>query len=62
MGVRKGDQTLKARLEGAIERRRPEIWKILDGYGIPRLEPGAPAARERVTDPGVAHKHRQPDD
>jgi mxaJ protein len=35
MGVRRSDKELKARLEAALDRLRPEIGKILADYGIP---------------------------
>jgi mxaJ protein len=37
MGVRRGDDAFKERLETIIEQRRTEIEKILDDYGVPRL-------------------------
>jgi len=37
MGVRRGDAKLKERLDAEIERRRPEIERILDSYGVPRV-------------------------
>lgn len=37
IGVRRGDDAFKAELEQFIERRRPEIERILDEYGIPRV-------------------------
>jgi quinoprotein dehydrogenase-associated probable ABC transporter substrate-binding protein len=40
LGVRKGDPQLKEELEQVLARRRPEIQRILDDYGVPR----APAA------------------
>ncbi|HEX8148556.1 MAG TPA: substrate-binding domain-containing protein [Pyrinomonadaceae bacterium] len=36
MGVRRGDEELRLKLDGFIERRRPEIERILDDYGVPR--------------------------
>ena len=36
MGVRRGDEDLRQQLDGFIERRRPEIERILDEYGVPR--------------------------
>jgi mxaJ protein len=36
MGVRRGDATLQAELEGFLERRQPEIDALLDRYGVPR--------------------------
>jgi mxaJ protein len=37
MGVKEGNKALKARLEGALERREAEIRKILEDYGVPLL-------------------------
>ena len=37
MGVRRGDTKLKERLDAEIERRRPDIERILDSYGVPRV-------------------------
>lgn len=36
LGVRRGNEALKARLNDILERRRPEIDRMLDEYGIPR--------------------------
>ncbi len=49
MGVRKGDQELKARLEEALVRRHDDVVKILQEYGVPLLpiSPAAPAAGDR---------------
>jgi mxaJ protein len=40
MGVRRGNDTLRERLNGIIERRRPEIDRILSEYGVPRADVG----------------------
>ena len=37
MAVRRGDTKLRDRLDAEIERRRPEIERILDSYGVPRV-------------------------
>ncbi len=37
MGVRRGDTALKEKLDEEIARRRPDIEKILDDYGVPRV-------------------------
>ena len=37
MGVRRGDNALRDELDKAIERRRADIEKILDRYGVPRV-------------------------
>jgi len=37
MGVRRGDDAFKERLETILEQRREEIRKILDDYGVPRV-------------------------
>jgi mxaJ protein len=36
LGVRRGETAFKEELEGALERRRAEVEKILDEYGVPR--------------------------
>ena len=37
MGVRRGDQALKTKLENVLDRKRLEIEKILKDYGVPLL-------------------------
>jgi mxaJ protein len=37
MGVRREDKALRDRLDQELERRRPEIERILDQYGVPRV-------------------------
>ena len=37
MGVRRGDSKLRERLDAEIERRRNDIDRILDSYGVPRV-------------------------
>jgi quinoprotein dehydrogenase-associated probable ABC transporter substrate-binding protein len=37
MGVRPGDNALKAQLEKALDRKQAEIQKILSAYGVPLL-------------------------
>jgi quinoprotein dehydrogenase-associated probable ABC transporter substrate-binding protein len=38
MGVRRGDQELKDRLEQIMQKRRSDIDRILRDYGVPRVE------------------------
>jgi mxaJ protein len=38
MGVRRGDQTLRDQLEQILERRRADIDRILEDYGVPRRD------------------------
>jgi mxaJ protein len=38
MGVRRGDSELRDALERITERRRDEIGKILDDYGVPKVQ------------------------
>jgi len=38
MGVRRGDAALRDALDAAIDRRRPEIDRILADYGVPRSD------------------------
>lgn len=40
MGVRRGDQQLRDRLEQIIEKRRSDIDRILEEYGVPRVNEG----------------------
>ena len=46
MGVKKGNSTLKARLEAAIDRRQTEIRTILEDYGIPLIPAHTPQASQ----------------
>jgi hypothetical protein len=65
MGVRKGEQALKEQLEHALDRRRTEITKILDDYGVPLLplKPAGPPAEGKGTDqaPDRSGGHRHHD-
>jgi len=42
MGVRRGDQALRARLDDFIARRQADIDRILADYGVPRVGEGVP--------------------
>jgi mxaJ protein len=48
MGVRRGDTAFKERVEGVLDRRRGEIRKILEAYGVPLVD--AVAARASTVD------------
>ncbi|MEO8256389.1 MAG: substrate-binding domain-containing protein [Acidobacteriota bacterium] len=37
MGVKKGDEALRARVQQALDRKQPEIENILKAYGVPLL-------------------------
>ena len=37
IGVRRGDSTRRAMLDSAVQRRRGDIERILDSYGVPRV-------------------------
>jgi quinoprotein dehydrogenase-associated probable ABC transporter substrate-binding protein len=39
LGVRTGDERLRDEINGVLERRRADIEKILDDYGVPRVAP-----------------------
>lgn len=41
MGVRNGNKDLQREIDAVLERRREEIAKILDEYGVPQLSPAA---------------------
>jgi mxaJ protein len=46
MGVRRGDDAFKRELDGILQRRQPEIDRLLHAYGVPTLPIGARGARE----------------
>jgi len=48
MGVRRGDTSFKQQVEGVLDRRRGEIRKILEDYGVPIV--GAAATRASTAD------------
>jgi quinoprotein dehydrogenase-associated probable ABC transporter substrate-binding protein len=37
IGVRRGDTTFRNAIDSVLNRRRPEIERILDAYGVPRV-------------------------
>src|ERR1041384_7338403 len=41
MGVRRGDQDFRDQIEQILEKRRPEIDRILNEYRVPRVEGGS---------------------
>ena len=43
MGIRPGDEALRARVQRALDAKQPEIEKILKNYGVPMLERKAEA-------------------
>jgi mxaJ protein len=45
MGIRRGHDSLRDQLNAIIVRRKPEIDRILNSYGVPRLSVGQPGAR-----------------
>jgi len=50
LGVRRGEDALREELDRALVRRRPEVERILDRFGIPRLPVPPPAARTEGDD------------
>jgi hypothetical protein len=42
MGVRRGDTQLRDRLDDFLVRRRADVDRILDEYGVPRAGENAP--------------------
>jgi quinoprotein dehydrogenase-associated probable ABC transporter substrate-binding protein len=46
IGVRKGEHAFRDELNGILERRREDIDRVLDAYGVPRVE----AATSRMAD------------
>jgi mxaJ protein len=43
MGVRQEDRTLRDALDAALARRRADIARVLDAFGVPRADPGEAA-------------------
>lgn len=48
LGVRPDDVALRGELEKALERRRPEVGRILEEYGVPRAGPDLRSMRTSV--------------
>jgi quinoprotein dehydrogenase-associated probable ABC transporter substrate-binding protein len=46
MGVRQGEHAFRDELNGVLERRRQDVHRLLDAYGVPRLADTAAGARE----------------
>ena len=44
LGVRRGEEAFRAELDAILQRRRPDITRILDAYGVPRVETAEPRA------------------
>jgi mxaJ protein len=42
LGVRRGEEEFRAALDAILQRRRPEINRLLDEYGVPRVETSEP--------------------
>lgn len=55
MGVRRGNQALKARLEEILTAKAAEIRAILEDYGVPLLE--IQPVREKLAPPKEGHRH-----
>lgn len=57
MGVRRGDNSFRDEIEEVLERKRPEIERILDDYGVPRVgadgSTGTATTTKAVTTPGA---------
>jgi mxaJ protein len=50
VGIRRGDTTFRDAIDSVLIRRRPEIDRLLDSYGIPRVS----TARAGRLDRGVS--------
>jgi quinoprotein dehydrogenase-associated probable ABC transporter substrate-binding protein len=44
LGVRRGEEAFRAELDAILQRRRPEINRMLDAYGVPRVDAAPPRA------------------
>jgi mxaJ protein len=47
MGVRTGERAFRDELNGILERRREDIHRVLDAYGVPRVEDAAARMPDR---------------
>jgi mxaJ protein len=47
MGVRTGEHAFRDELNGILERRREDIHRVLDAYGVPRVEGAAARMPDR---------------
>ena len=54
MGVRRGDDSLRVRLDDALERRRADVRAILARYGVPLAGPDAAAPAAAAPTPPAA--------
>ena len=61
MGVEKGNEALKSRLEAAIDRRQPDILAILEEYGVPLVPVGDGSGTAGVTAEAGAATPAAPD-
>ena len=59
MGVAKGNEDLKGRLETAIDRRQAEILAILEEYGVPLVTSGGGSAAVPAEDGSGAAPSRR---
>ena len=51
LGVRQGEETLRQELEGALDRRKPAIGRILAEYGVPLVPPIPPPESRAIGTP-----------
>jgi len=51
MGVRKGNKELRDEIDAVLARKRAEIERILDEYGVPRVPQNQPEAPAREAKP-----------
>jgi hypothetical protein len=62
MGVRKDDVALRRRLDGALEKLRPQVRRILKDYGVPLVaDPTEPEAAASSPAPSITSRTASPD-
>jgi mxaJ protein len=62
MGVRKDDVVLRRRLDGALEKLRPQVRRILKDYGVPLVaDPTEPEAAASSPAPSITSRTASPD-
>jgi mxaJ protein len=55
IGVRRSNPQLRRQIDDVLIRRKLEIDRILDDYGVPRVPPNEPATPSRIHDEKLSH-------
>ena len=55
IGVKRSNSQLRRQIDDVLIRRKSEIDRILDEYGVPRVPPTEPATPSRINDEKMSH-------